>query len=158
MATRERQEEGETAGKEEQRECGTKHRCLSQRHQDRLQPWAKFSPSRLPLPPGWLMNDPLTRSSVFALLPGHRFCSVSTGPARRAHSQQLNHNTRAAVGVKFHRKEMHPDCVKRHTKEVNHQGYSHCALLHIETTYWRISFLEIACCCAIDNINTWDTE
>lgn len=97
-------------------------------------------------PSGWLMNSPLTRPSAFALLPGHRFCSVSTGPARRAHSQQPNRNTRAAVivceislkGKCF----FIQGCVKWHTKEVNHRGCSHCALRHIKTTYRRISFLK----------------
>lgn len=63
-------------GKEEQRECGTKHRSLSPKHQDQLQPRAKFSPPRLTLPL-W-MNVPLTRHSAFALHPGHSFCFVST--------------------------------------------------------------------------------
>lgn len=43
-------------GEEEQRECGTKHRSLSPKHQDQLQPRAKFSPPRLTLPL-WMINE-----------------------------------------------------------------------------------------------------
>lgn len=56
LATTERQDEGETVGKQEQRECGTVHRSLSQKHQDWLHPQAKISPSTLPLP-FWMINE-----------------------------------------------------------------------------------------------------
>lgn len=113
------------------------------------------APSRLPLPTGRLMNGPLTRPSAFALLQGHKFCSVTTRAARRARFQQLNTNTRAGVilcevslrgNVDFLYMAVHSDCVKWHTREVNHEGYSHSALLHIETTYGTVSYLETVCC------------
>lgn len=110
------------------------------------------------------MNGPLTRPSASALLPGRRFCSVSSRPARRARSSttESQHKScsfsvrsfteRKCLFIRYIWQTSHT--VKWHMKEVNHRGYSHCALLHIDTTDRRIYFLGRGCCRAIHNINT----
>lgn len=87
LATRVVQDEGEVVGKEEHRECWRKHRSMCQNHQGQLYLRARFPPSRLLLPSGWLMNGSLTWPNDFTLRPGLRFCSGSSRPARRARSQ-----------------------------------------------------------------------
>ena len=101
-----------------------KHRSVSGKLQDRLHPQVKWCLSGM---------APSTRPIAFAPPPDHRFCSVSARPARRAHCQNLNHNSRAAmilcqVSMRgnafffFHTKQSIQTNVKWHTKGVNQAG------------------------------------
>ena len=136
VATRGGQDEKDRWGKAEQRECGTKHRSQSQKHQDPAASVGKLFCVQTPSPL-WMINEgPLNTAQ--------RLCTFyqATGSALLALGLPA-HNTRAAAVILYEISlggnaslymAVHPDCVKWHTEEVNHQGCSHCAPLHIETT------------------------